>query len=311
MGPDARGEYRCIYCGTRFHRTPTVVNVPPSATSTTPAPARTSSSAAGVLIAAGLLVLLAAGGAFFLFLEPQSAPPQQPSSPAHAQVSVEPRASTPTHTPPSTISAPVVEIPAPEPKPQASATFEFQRTQSGYKTSFYALGFVTNTSPFVIDKPKVIAVLLDAQGNELGTDFGFAARDVLAPNERSPINILISEPPEHASIRYEVVVREASYIPTQAEGLRIEPMTPRPAQFGEDAWELEGKVHNEGTQSAEFVSIEIQALDSEGKLVGLGTTYADAEVLAPGGVARYSSRVTLADKADHFEFAISSRIVEP
>jgi hypothetical protein len=314
MGPDARGEYRCIYCGTRFHRTPTVVNVPASATSTTPAPAQTSSSAAGVLIAAGLLVLLlllAAGGAFFLFLEPQSAPPEQPSDIARAQVSAELREITPTHTPPSTIRTPVPEIPAPEPAVQASAAFEFQRTKSGYKTSFYALGFVTNTSPFVIDNPKVIAVLLDAQRSEVGTDFGFGERDVLAPNERSPIKILISEPPEHASIRYEVVVREANYIPAQAEGLRIETMPPRPAQFGKDTWELEGKVHNEGTQSAKFVSIEIQALDSEGKLVGLESTYADAEVLAPGGVARYSAQLTLADKADHFEFAISSRIVEP
>lgn len=317
-GPDARGEYLCIYCGTRFHRTPVVawpeksgpapfvVNVPVA----TPAPA--SSSTAVVLIAVGLLVLLGAGGVFFLVLAPGGASVSPPSSrTASVVIAQPPSAIEPSHTPPSTISTPVPEIAAPEPKVQASATYEFQRIQSGYKTSFYALGFVTNTSPFVIDKPKIIAVLLDAEGKEVGTDFGFAERDVLAPDERSPVKILVSDPPEHASIRYEVIVRESSYIPPQAEGLRIEPMPPRPAQFGKDTWELKGKVHNEGTQSAKFVSIEIQALDIDGKLVGLGTTYADAEVLAPGGVARYSSQVTLADKADHFEFAIGSRIVEP
>lgn len=327
-GPDARGEYLCIYCGTRFHRTPVVAwpakdNPAPVVVHVAPTPGATSGSAAGVLIGAGLIVLLAAGGAFFWLLARREAPAGQPSSPTHAPISVQlpPISSTtgpgmpptvgPTHTAPSTIRTAVPEIAAPEPEVQASATFEFQRTQSGYKTSFYALGFVTNTSPFVIDKPKVIAVLLDAQGQEVATDFGFAARDVLAPDERSPIKILISEPPEHASIRYEVVARKASYIPAQATGLRIEPMPPRPAQFGKDTWELAGKVHNEGAQSAKFVSVEIQALDVDGKLVGLGTTYADAEVLAPGGVARYSSQVMLADKADHFEFAIGSRIVEP
>lgn len=315
-GPDARGEYLCIYCGTRFHRTPTVSwpgangpSVPGPVVVNVTAPAPASGSTAAVLIGAGLIVLLAAGMAFFLLLAPGEVSVSQPSPPA--QLPAIAPTSSPTHTPPSTISAPVPQIEAPEPEPPASATFEFQRTQTGYQTSFYALGFVVNTSPFVIDKPKVIAVMLDAEGNEVGTDFGFAERDVLAPEERSPIKILISEPPKHASIRYEVIVRKASYIPTQAQGLRIEPMPPRPAQFGADTWEIEGKIHNEGTQSAKFVSVEIQALDSEGKLVGLGTTYADAEVLAPGGMARYSCQVTLADEADHFEFAIGSRVVEP
>jgi hypothetical protein len=319
-GPDARGEYLCIYCGTRFHRTPVVAwpekagAAPVVVNVTAPPPAAASSSTAVVLIAAGLLISVAAGAVFFLVLAPGEVTVGQASRTAPADIerspAIEPTLA-PTHTPPSTISTPVPEIVAPEPEAPASATYEFQRIQSGYKTSFYALGFVTNTSPFVIDKPKIIAVLLDAQGKEVGTDFGFAERDVLAPDERSPIKILISEPPEHASIRYEVIVRKSSYIPAQAEGLRIEPMPPRPAQFGENSWEIEGKVHNEGTQSAKFVSIEIQALDADGKLVGLGTTYADAEVLAPGGVARYSSQVTLADKADHFEFAIGSRIVDP
>lgn len=312
-GPDARGEYLCIYCGTRFHRAPVAAwpgKPEPNPVVVNVAPAPASSSTAVVLIAAGLLVLLGAGGAFFLMFAPASAP-EGKSATVVQERSISARPPAPTHTAPSTITTPVPEIPAPEPEVPASATFEFQRLQTGYKTSFYALGFVTNTSPFIIDKPKVITVLLDADGKEVGTDFGFAERDVLAPNERSPIKILISEPPEHASIRYEVIVREASYIPAQAEGLRIEPMPPRPAAFGKDTWEVEGKVHNEGTQSAKFVSIEIQALDGEGKLVGLGNTYADAEVLTPGSVARYSTQVTLADKADHFEFAIGSRLASP
>jgi hypothetical protein len=313
MGPDAHGEYRCIYCGTRFRHSPAAPapSFPPGSGPVVHV-APNKSSAGGVLVAVGLLVLVGAGAVFFLLLAPSEVT-VGPSSPTQGRVvtvpAIEP-VPPPTHTPPSTITAPVPELPAPEPQVPASASFDFHRIQSGYKTSFYSLGFVTNTSPFVIDKPKVIAVLLDTQGNELGTDFGFAERDVLAPNERSPIKILISDPPEHASIRYEIIAREASYLPTQAQGLRIEPMPARPAPFGKDSWELEGKVHNEGTQSAQFVSIEIQALDANGKLVGLTTTYADSEVLAPGGMARYSTQLTLADKADHFEFALNNRVAD-
>mgnify|MGYP001072582181 CR=1 FL=1 len=55
---------------------------------------------------------------------------------------------------------------------------------------------------------------------------------------------------------------------------------------------------------------EIQALDVNGKLVGLATTYADGDVLAPGGVARYSTQIMLADKADHFEFTLGNRVAD-
>lgn len=313
MGPDAKGEYVCMYCGTRFHRAssmpaptpgPIVVNVT--------APTH-KANIPGVLIAAGLVGLITAAVAYFVLMAPNEgasvgASARTDSAPARSPERVLTPA--PIHTPPTSVSA---EVPAPTPEPAevaASATFEFHGLQSGYKTSFYALGFVTNTSPFVIDKPKVIAVLLDAQGNEVGTDFGFAERDVLAPNERSPIKILVSEPPEHASIRYEVIPRKASYIPAQVAGLRVEPTPPRPTRFGKDNWEVEGKVHNEGQQSAKFVSIEIQALDADGKLVGLGNTYADAEVLAPGAVARFSTQIMLAGKAERFEFTVGSRLAD-
>jgi hypothetical protein len=313
MGPDAHGEYRCIYCGTRFRNSPTASAPAPSPAAPVVVQVAPTNSPGLVLVAAGALILAGAGAAFFLLLSPGEATVGQPAPQANAVVStpaIEPIEPATTHTPPTTISAPVPEIAAPEPEAPASASFDFHRIQSAYQTSFYSLGFVTNTSPFVIDKPKVIAVLLDAQGNELGTEFGFAERDVLAPNERSPIKILVSDPPEHASIRYEIIAHKSSYIPAQAEGLRIEPMPARPAQFGKDTWELEGKVHNGGTQSARFVSIEIQALDASGKLVGLTSTYADSEILAPGGMARYSTQLMLADKADHFEFALSNRVAD-
>lgn len=304
-GPDARGEYWCHYCGTRFQRTSTPAPAPAPAPIVNVSTPTNKSNTASVLIAAGLVGLIVAGTAAFLLFAPGEVHISQASSPS-------PEAAPPPtlHTPPSSISTPVPIEAEAEPEPPATATFEFHRTQAGYLTSFYALGFVTNSSPFVIDKPKVIAVLLDAQGNEVGTDFGFSERDVLAPGERSPIKILVSEPPEHASVRYEVVASKATYIPAQCAGLRIEPATPRREPLGNDRWKLEGKVYNEGQQRCEYVSIEMQALDTQGQLVGLDSTYADADLLAPGQVARYSGSITLTGAADHFEFAVGSRVAD-
>ena len=157
MGPDARGEYLCMYCGTRFHRTSTVpAPAPGPIVVHVPAPA-SKSNAAGLLIAAGLVGLIGAGTAYFLLLAPKEVSVGEKTRPTPEPAPLP----TPIHTPPSTISTPVAIPEAPEPEPTATANFEFHQLQSGYQTSFYALGFVTNTSPFVIDKPKVIAVLLD------------------------------------------------------------------------------------------------------------------------------------------------------
>ena len=65
-----------------------------------------------------------------------------------------------------------------------------------------------------------------------------------------------------------------------------------------------------GATGPDANEIEIQALDKDGKLVGLGSTFADGEVLTPGGTARYSSNLSTAEAVDHFEFSISGRVAD-
>ncbi|PRQ09685.1 hypothetical protein [Enhygromyxa salina] len=317
-GPNANDEYFCGYCGTQFRRTPAggpaqfVVNVT--------APAQTQQKHTTALVLGIVAVLVGVGLAGFVsfrtspeIVEPSSSADVSRSSSGSRSTSVSVPVGTSEPAKLATRDSVVAPAPVavkPEPEVLPSASFEFHRIQTGYQTSFYALGVVTNTSPFVIDKPKVIAVLLDDAGKELSTDFGYAERDVLGPDESSPIKILIQDPPAHASIRYEVVPRKASYIPKLAEGLRVEPGEPRPAKYGDNRWDLEGKVFNDGTLGAKFVEIEIQALDKDGKLVGVGSTFADGEVLTAGGSARYSNNFATAEAVDHFEFSVSGRIAD-
>jgi hypothetical protein len=315
-GPDANAEYLCIYCGTRFHRPqaakpaaqPVVVNVA--------APAQRSGSAVAVVLGAVATLLVALGAVMFMTLRGSPASPPVSATPSSVRVASPPATATPSSSPPASVSVPVsvevpvAEVPPPEPEVPATATFEFHRTQAGYQTSFYALGYVTNTSPFVIDKPKVNVVLLDADGKEVGTDEGYAQRDVLSPDERSAIKILVQNPPPHEKLAFEIVPRKASYIPVQAEGLRVEANPPRPAAFGDNNFDVDGKVFNEGSKPAKFVQIMIEALDADGKLVGVGETFADGEVLAPGGSARFKTMMMLAGKPDRFEFTVSNRVAD-
>lgn len=197
---------------------------------------------------------------------------------------------------------------ADEPEVPATATFEFDGTRPSVKTSVYALGWVTNTSPFTIDKPAVNAVLLDKQGQELGLFKGFAQIDVLGPHERAPVSVLIKDPPAYDQMKFEVVPRKASYIPDMVTGLKVEAAAPTRAPFGH-GWKLTGKVVHEGTEPAKFVKIVAMGLDEQGKLLGVHFTYADAQNLAPGQTARWSvpSAVFAADPAK-FDFTVSATV---
>jgi hypothetical protein len=188
----------------------------------------------------------------------------------------------------------------------ATATFARESQISGYQTSFYVLGFVTNTSPFTIDKPKVTAVLLDKAGKEVATRDGYAESDALAPQATAPIKVLVSDPPAHDSIKFEIVAKKASYIPEQADGLRLELGEAPHATFG-TSWEVTGKVFNDGKQAARFVHIQVLAFNAKNQLVGLDSTYVDGEAVAPGASGRFRAMPLYDAPPHHFKLAVSGQ----
>ena len=217
----------------------------------------------------------------------------------------------------STKVFPVVSVPnaiaVVTPEPPASARFEFQSKASGHEASFYVLGWVTNTSPFAIDRPKVVAVLVDAAGKEVGTRQGFSSANDLGPGEKSAIKVLITDPPEYAELRYEVVARKASYRTPRAASLRVEPVKPARASFG-NAWDVSGKVFNDGTEPAKFVRVTVLAYDGQGGLIGVNETYADraTEGLAPGAAARFTAPHSFPGITPaRFEFQVDGATAKP
>jgi hypothetical protein len=246
---------------------------------------------AAVLAALGVLVVLCALGRLFAMLSAEKSPDASP--PAE----------------PTTAATPGAVLGVPRPTPPevpASATFEPQSHIPGYQSSFYVLGFVTNTSPFTIDKPKITAVLLDKAGKELATRDGFAESDALPSKAVAPVKILISDPPAHASIKFELVARKADYVPEQAAGLHLEVLEAPHQTFG-SSWEVTGKVVNGGSQAARFVNIQVQAFDAANKLIGLDSTYVDGEVVAPGASGRFRAMPLYESPPHHFKYTVSGR----
>ncbi|EDM81687.1 hypothetical protein PPSIR1_22259 [Plesiocystis pacifica SIR-1] len=193
-------------------------------------------------------------------------------------------------------------------KGPAAGTFTYQSKVKGYKKTFWALGFVENTSGVFLENPKVTAVLVDEGGAELGTFQGYAMIDELAPGVRAPVSILVNDPPKYADIRYEFNPEQADYLSDPVDGLRVEALQPRRKRYG---WKVEGKVLSEASKPAQFVKVVVSALDADGQLVGATSTYIDEDKLEPGGEARWSTTsMDTARKPVSFEYQVTARVAD-
>jgi len=291
--PDAHGLHTCQYCGVRYRIT---AGVPTRLAAHGPTPAPTTVARPVLVVALGAGIALVGVGVAVALLVRSAPEPRAVDPPVAIGGST---------TPAGTGSA-SISVDAPSP---TTATFELDHKRPSAGTSFYAIGWVTNTSSHAIDKPKVVVVLRDASGQEVGTGFGFTEADELAPGERVPISVLVQDPPAFATIDAEVHARPSSYARARIDGLRIEANAPKSDGF---TTRVEGKVHHEGTVPARFVRIEVRAYDAKDELLGLDTTYADAEVLAPGASARWQAFMLAYEEPPvRYEFTVQAMPAAP
>ncbi len=307
---DANGINQCVFCGVRYrikatargHAGPPpqmiMVADPRSGSSSTNVAVVVAAAAAGVMMLGGVL----AGLVFYVNASDVPPPPEEVvavSSPPSIVETTPERPSAPTT---STLRS-TQKLPA----GPVSAKFEYHRTIKTSIGSQYVLGVVTNTSEAVLGKSKVNVVLLDGDGKELGVERGYTTRDRIGPGERSPVKILLKDPPDYKELKYEVVAREPMGATRFVEGLRVEAGEPR-SQFG-NFWKVDGKVFNEGEQAARFVRIETTAYDAERKILGVHTTYADSKRLEPGATSRFSNLGMQLDEAPHhFEYQVVGQL---
>jgi hypothetical protein len=253
-----------------------------------------------VPILAGLVVLAAAGIAILVLASRPGKSVSQVEVPSLATAGGSERAESES----AAVADPVQPVPATE---VATAQFEFHHTRPGYKESFYFLGEVENTSSFAISKPEVVVVLLDAEGKEQGTDHGYAVDDVLEPGQKSYVSAIVTDPPAHSSMRFEVVARPLTYRPKLAQKLRVDARRPRQNDAG--IYEFWGSVHNDGSEPASFVNVRVLAFDAANKLLGIDSSYAKADVIQPGASARFEvSAVGFAETPTRFQFQVSGTV---
>ncbi len=190
-------------------------------------------------------------------------------------------------------------------EPAASAEFEARGRRSGFERSFYVLGVVKNTSPFPIDRPEVKVRLLDAAGHVVATRQGYAERDRLEPSESCPAKVLVNEPPEHASLGYEVVAHRALFDPGRVSGLEVT-LEGEPRQ-NFNTWEVTGVVRNQGKQRARLAKVELVALNEQGQMLGVETAFPEETLIEPEKASRFHASLMLDERPDRIVPAAFAR----
>jgi hypothetical protein len=251
--------------------------------------------ARGVLTTALPLLVLGSGIVWFALHAVKGGEPEPEASPE-----VEIAVSEPTPDPLLSVEEPPSPAPVPADKPVISASFQFHRTVAGSGTNFYVLGKVVNDSAVPIGKPKLVIVFVDADGKEVGTASGFALADVINPGDSSYLSAIVTEPPPHEDLRFEVVAREVGFVPKAAEGLVVSAREPRVDSAGiHHFW---GTVKNGGPDPASFVRVDVISFDEQDKLLGINFNYAEGEVLEPGASARFEVSAVIHGTPARFEY---------
>ena len=190
-----------------------------------------------------------------------------------------------------------------------SARFELHHRRPSSGTTFFAIGLVINESPYVIDTPKITAVLKDEAGAEVGTAFGYA-NDVIGAGATEAAQVLVMNPPAFANIEFEIDARKATYIPAKVEGLRVEPGPVERAEYGR-RFKVHGRVVHGGSVPARFIRVSVFALDGDGKVLGMDFTYANVETLQPGASSRFDlSMQQYSEQPAKWEFTVAASPVK-
>ncbi len=173
----------------------------------------------------------------------------------------------------------------------AKVTFTLDEKHVSSIGALWFYGRVKNESSVVVGKPQVRAVLLDDQGEELGSHLGYPHRSDLGPGETAPMTVLVTKPPSYASVKFEAKARALDgFASPDLRAIVVEAMKPRKEEYS--GWQFEGKLRNRELVSVSFPQVEIVLSSASGKVMGLCHTYAEDRELPPGAASRFQTSCT-------------------
>lgn len=214
--------------------------------------------------------------------------------PTTAEVDAPTAALSPTPLDLERVSAPLLTDPQPA-GPESFTVGGMSYLRKGENIWFY--GEVRNDSQENRERIQIRINLLDESGKELATKIGYISLNYLKPGEIAPFLVLFSDgdTPQFAS--YAVEVRsdvDRFNVKSSFRALSMSEVRLKQDRFG--FIHISGRVRNDGDRSAKYVAVHAVFYDVEGKVVGIGTTYAETSsdnALPAGAEARFEMQESL------------------
>lgn len=170
----------------------------------------------------------------------------------------------------------------------------------------HIVGEVANRS----DKPqafvKVTVTLYDEAGTVIDTDFTYTTIDIVPPGQTVPFQLSTDQYANLADYKVQVQGRPADELPYA--GLSVVNQSDYVNDIGYR--HIVGEVSNGGQASAEFVQIVATLYDEAGQIVGTDFTYADLDVLPPGGTSPFELSIGEAVQFSSYTLQVQGRVAE-
>lgn len=138
----------------------------------------------------------------------------------------------------------------------------------------HVVGVIQNDGTKNLKYVKVNATFYDKSNNVVDSDFTYAYMDILTPQEKSPFDVLVSDPANYDRCELSLSYSETTDVPFQ--GLKIQGVTHRLGNYG--YYYIDGEVKNDGTSKAEYVEIVATLYDSNGKIIDADFTFTNSDI---------------------------------
>lgn len=214
--------------------------------------------------------------------------------------------STPTPPPTNTPMPEPTEPPAEEPSSPDVQSVDVLQSSSYFDDRLgwaHIIGLLANKSERPLRSVRVLASLLDAEGEFFNSASTVALINLTLPGEAVPFHFMLSNVPELAD--YELVAQfDEADDDDVAETCRDFGIKDATGKADAQGYSISGLVENRCDTRVDYIRVVGSVFDVEDQLVGVGMTIAKLDALAPGQASPFELILTDVSAEDATRFAL-------
>ena len=227
---------------------------------------------------------------------------------------------TPTDTPEPTGTPTPAATNTPAPEPMEPPSPDIQPVEVLQSLSYFddglgwahIIGLLANNSEQPLRSVRVLASLLNAEGEFFNSASTVALINLTLPGEAVPFHFMLSDAPELAD--YELVAKfDEANDDDMAETCRDFGIRDATGRADAQGYNISGLVENRCDTRVDFIRVVGSVFDAEDQLIGVGMTIAKLDAVAPGQSSPFELILTdvSAEEATSFALLVEADATEP